>query len=735
MNEDMVQGVPTDDPIIAEAKKRWTRCADWEANARERFIDDVKFENGDSDNGYQWPDAIRRSRDVDNRPCLTMNIIRQHNLQISNQARKNKTSPKVVATGNGATQDSADVLRDIFRHIEIESKAQSVYTLARGFQIGGGIGWWRLSTAYADEESFDQKIIILPVNDPLSVYMDPDIKQKDGSDARFAFVFDDVPKDSWDEQYPEYKDQIGDMPLGIGAGDDWLSKDHIKICEYFRKVMTGDKVVSFMVDGVRKSILLSKLPEDAKQPVLSHYLTKVRETQTEVIEWYLIAGSKVIDKTVWVGKYIPLIRVIGEEVVIEGVMDRKGHTRTMKDGQRMYNYNSSAQVEFVALQGKSPWVAPAKAIEEYESMWNTANLVNHSVLIYNHMDDDGNEIPPPQRTQPPSASPAFQVGMDTAFNQIMMVSGQWQNQMGMQGNERTGKAIGLRQEQSDTAVFHFQDNYEEALQYTAKQILDLFPKIYDTKRTLQIMAENGETIELQLDPGAKQAFAVQQARDGAAVQRVLNPKIGNYDVAPSSGPAYGSKREQTVEALTLIITQSPALVPIVGDLLLGSMDFDKAQEAAQRLRRMVPPQALGTGPTQNEQQLQLKVAGLTNALAESLKKQGKNELKLVGKEQLRDVDVYKAHTDRMTALGDFLPTDPDGLRSMIYQLVNEALETSLKPIIDANADNLDIDGQGPSPNSSADHPVLPRGAKRAPDGHHYLEDPQRPGKYLKVEPA
>ena len=82
------------DPIIMEAKKRWDRCSEWESHSRERFIDDLRFANGDSDNGYQWPNAIRRSREVDARPCLTMNLIRQHNLQISNQARKNKSSPR-----------------------------------------------------------------------------------------------------------------------------------------------------------------------------------------------------------------------------------------------------------------------------------------------------------------------------------------------------------------------------------------------------------------------------------------------------------------------------------------------------------------------------------------------------------------------------------------------------------------------------------------------------------------
>src|SRR5215469_10763166 len=91
------------DPVVAEAMRRWKRCSEWEMTARERFLEDIKFAAGDPDNGFQWPASIKRNRDVDKRPCLTMNVIRQHNLQIRNEAKQNKSSVKFRATGGGAT--------------------------------------------------------------------------------------------------------------------------------------------------------------------------------------------------------------------------------------------------------------------------------------------------------------------------------------------------------------------------------------------------------------------------------------------------------------------------------------------------------------------------------------------------------------------------------------------------------------------------------------------------------
>ena len=724
------QGSGPGGPVVSEAKKRFERCSSWESPSRTRFVDDIRFANGDSDNGYQWPNSLRRNREIDAKPCLTINVIHQHNLQISNQARKNKSSVKFLPQGNGATALGATMMNNLSRRIERISDAQSAYTRARNFQIEGGIGYWRIKTDYAGPQTFDQDIFIEPVVDPLAVYLDPDIKKLDGSDANFGFVFDNMPKEVFDQEFPDFKDKVGEnSPLGIdGADDDWLTKDHVRVAEYFRKVAYEDTLVSFVWQGQRQTVLKSKLARNMLG-ILDDPNTKTRPTQREEVEWYLIAGSQVIDSTVWVGKYIPLIRVIGEETIIDGIMDRKGHTRSMKDSQRMYNYNASAQVEFVALQGKTPWVAAAESIEEYETMWNTANTTNHSVLVYKPYDDQGQQLPPPQRTTPPTASPGYQAGMETAFNQIMMASGQWQNQMGMMGNERTGAAIGKRQRQSETAVFHFQDNYEAALIFTGKQLLDLIPKVYDTKRLLVVQGDNDEDLEVMIDPQAQQAFQQQQAEDGSIASMVFNPAWGDYAIGASVGPEYGSKRDETTEALSLILTQAPQLVPIIGDILLGSMDFDKAQEAAQRLRRLVPPQAMGQGPSQQEQLLGQQVQALTKALAESLQKQADSELKLVGKNQMRDIDAYKANTDRMKALSDALPLEPDGLRQMIEQLVQDSLTTSLAPLVSANASDLSVEGPKPQGTDSGEVPPM-EGATKAPDGQWYLKHPA--GGYLKV---
>jgi hypothetical protein len=58
-----------------------------------------------------------------------------------------------------------------------------------------------------------------------------------------------------------------------------------------------------------------------------------------------------------------LLGLVGTETIIDGIWDCKGHTRALLDPQRIYNINSSANVEFGALQTKSPITAPVEALK------------------------------------------------------------------------------------------------------------------------------------------------------------------------------------------------------------------------------------------------------------------------------------------------------------------------------------------------------------------------------------
>jgi hypothetical protein len=670
---------PKEDPkakIVAEAKERFARCEEAESEFRKRFVEDLKFANGDADNGWQWPDQIRNARDGDQRPCLTINKTRQHNLQIINDAKQNKPSVKTLPVDGEADIEIAKILDGIVRHIEYNSHAEIVYDTATEFAVQAGLGYWRVVCEYAHDGSFDQEIFLRRVKNPLTVYLDCDIESADGSDAKYGFVFEEMTKTEFEATYQ------GEEARSVTFGDDttgsaWLSKDKIRVCEYFRKTTKTDTLINHPVNG---PMMLSEVQDPEERKVIeSDPSVQKRPVSQPQITWYLIAGDTIIDEKPWAGRYIPIVRVIGEEIVIDGKVERKGHTRSMKDAQRMYNYMSSAQVEYIALQTKTPFVGPIEAFEGFESEWANANKDNLPYLPYNGLKEDGSPIDRPTREQPPVGASAYLQGMQTAQQELMMASGQYQEQFGQQSNAQAGVAIQARQRQGDRATYHFIDNVARAIRYTGRVLIDLIPKIYDTARVIRIIGEDGTETFAKFDPDQAhpvgtpdgQPAPPESERDHLKdVQLIYNPGIGRYDVTVEVGPNYETRRQEAFNALTQIMSQDQELMKVAGDLLFKAADFPMADEVAERLHRTISPAILGEGPTpemqdatQKMQHMGQMIEHLTQQLQEA--KQGKDQ-------QETNIKAYDSETKRMQALG---PVDPALVSHLATQVVMQMMQT------------------------------------------------------------
>jgi hypothetical protein len=607
---------------------------------------------------------LLQSREINQKPCLTINKVRQHNLQIINDAKQNTPGIKVDAVGDGATYDSAQIFEGIIRHIEYISNAPTIYDNATVFQVQGGIGYWRVVTDYVSDDSFDQEIYIRNIRDPLNVYMDPDINEKDGSDARFCFIFDDIPLEEAKKLYPKYKDKFSQTALGNSVNNDWLTKTHVRVAEYFRRTTKKDRIFAFKdpANGQQHVIRESKISAELRARaahIIDDPSTAFRTVNDDIVEHYLIIGDEVADKTDWLGKYIPVVRVVGEETIIDGIMDRKGHTRAMIDPQRMYNYASSASVEFVALQTKSPFVAPAQAVEGLETYWANANTENYAYIPYNHIDDEGNPIPAPERAQTPMPSNAYLQAMQTSQQEMMMVSGQYEANFGQKSNERSGVAINERQRQGDNATYHFIDNLAIAIRFTGKILIDLIPKIYDTPRIIRILAEDGTDNHVQLDPQAQQAYAQKIQQQAQQVSIIFNPNVGRYDVQADVGPGYATKRQEAFNAFTQIVQHNPELTNVVGDLLFKNADFPGAEEIAERLQRMVPPQALGTAPPPEVQQMQEQLQNMQAVIGKMTEQLVEAKLKNKDTSAKNETDQYRALTDRLDVMMKTIMTPKD----------------------------------------------------------------------------
>lgn len=752
---------PKHEEIIEQAKKDFEIAEQWEANTRILFEYDYKFAEGDSHNNYQWDASIYAARNADDRPCLTINKVQQHNLQIINDAKQNKPGIRIRPVGDQATFDAAQIFQDIIYHIEYISGAENVYDNATEFQVKAGFGYWRVNTEYLSENSFDQEAYIRRIKDPRSVYLDPYINEVDGLDARHGFIFEDVPKDLFKKQYPKFAEIASQTVLGNAGSNQtagWITNNTVRVAEYFVREEKEDLLVTWTspVDG---EVTLSResLLDDTKKLILKElkgnkqaqqmWAYRERDVLTQNVKWYKIAGNQIIDETDWLGKYIPIVRLIGSETVIDGILDRKGHTRALINAQQMYNYNTSANIEFGALQTKSPYVAASESISGYEEYYQTANTANHSYLPYNAYDELGNSLPAPERAPPPQASPAYVQSMQIANQEMMMASGQYQAQFGEQENAKSGIAINARQRQGDRATYHFIDNQAIAIRATGKILIDLIPKIYDTERILKITTREGAIRNIKIDPNAKEAYQKldsQQMDQGKLIEEIVfNPKIGMYDIQSDVGPSFATRRQDAFNAMMqLAASMGEKFMGIGGDLLFKVAEFPESDILAERWRKSIPPNITGDGipkPLEDamnmasqqieelraelaEKDLMLKNKEGNLALA-AMKQEFEQQIKTIQQQldekvaAVREIrEDYKAYTQRMKDIfntsSDGHGMDPD-LTKVKKQLLKQMLdepEPNSEELLENETDN-------------DDEPPM-EGARKAPDGRWYIENPE-----------
>lgn len=704
-----------DEDVIRRAKARFKRAMDWESEFRQRAVEDMKFLVGDSDNGYQWPASMRQQRQGDNRPCLTINKVHQHWLSVVNDGKQNKPSVTIHPTGSAATYQAAQCFESVIRHIEYRSNAQNAYDKASESQVGCGIGYWRVDNDYVADNSFDQEIFIRPIPDSTQVLLDPDIKETDGSDANFGFVFTDLAKATFLKQWPDESEYLRSTPLEEGG---WIGPEKIRIAEYFEVREVNDVLYAVMgPNGVQQYIQRSQMtPGQIEQVRDREDIFPRRRIKRREVWKYFIAGTKVLESGRIPCKYIPIVRVIGEEMIVDGKLERKGLVRYMKDPQRMYNYNSSAQVEIVAMQSKSPFVAPLDAIDGLENYWNSANKINFSVLPYNAYDEQGRQVPPPQRASAPSSSEGYQTGLETAAEEMRMVSGQYDAMMGAPSNEQSGIAITRRQRQGDRATYHFIDGLAKAIRFTGKILIDMIPQVYDTRRIFRVMGENGNQHRVMIDPSGD-PFAHLADHEGPLM--IFNPSVGAFDVTSDVGPSWQTQREETLNAVQQILAANPSLTQVIGDLFFRAADFPLADEMAERMQRWIPGYLLGNGPTPQEQQAMQQIQQLTQKLqelqaksmrddiekarlrddgqarmAEIMQKEQNHERERMEEQEQKRIDEYDAETRRLKVLSDNflgvanLSTLATQEERLIEGSANRLLDNNCSTAIDGLSNNI-----------------------------------------------
>jgi len=584
--------------VLARMRDRLEQSLSAYSDSRDSELDDLRFMAGSPDNRWQWPQEVLATRGavqgqtINARPCLTINKLPQHVRQVTNDQRQNRPSGKVIPVDDQADVEVADVLNGVVRHIEYMSDADVVYDTACDNQVTYGEGYFRILTEYCDDTSFDQDLRLQRIRNSFSVYMDPHIQDPCGSDAEYCFITEDMPKDEFARLFPDAEPISSISTRGVGDEQlsQWILEDSVRIAEYFYTVY--DKATLHLYPNNQTAYAGS--PEARQMEMMGVRPLRIREVEIRKIKWMKTNGYEILEEQDWPGRWIPVIRVIGNEFEVEGRIYISGLVRNAKDAQRMYNYWVSQEAEMLALAPKAPFIGYGGQFEGYEHQWKTANTTNWPYLEVNPdvTDGQGAVLPLPQRAQPPLAQTGLIQAKMGASDDIKSTTGYYDSSLGATSNERSGRAILARERQGDTGSYHYVDNLARAIRYGTRQLIDLIPKIYDTQRIARIIGIDGETSTVRIDPTQEEAVRQVVNEAGIVIEKIYNPSVGKYDVAVTTGPSYLTKRQEAMDAMSQILQANPELWNVAGDLFVKNMDWPGAQEIAKRLQKTIEPRIL-----------------------------------------------------------------------------------------------------------------------------------------------
>ena len=587
--------------ILATARSRLDMAISALSESREDEIDDLRFYAGSPDNQWQWPADVLATRGavqgqtINARPCLTINKLPQHVRQVTNDQRQNRPTGKVIPADDNADVEVAEVFNGMVRHIEYISDADVAYDTACENQVSYGEGYIRLLTEYCGDDTFDQDIKIGRIRNSFSVYMDPTIQDPCGSDAKWCFITEDITKDDYIRMYPDSAPITTLQTLGVGDQNlsQWLNEDTIRIADYY--YVDYDKGTLNLYPG--NATAFEGTPEDKQLRAIYGKPKKSRQSDRPRIKYCKINGYEILEEREWAGKWIPVIRIVGNEFEVDGRLYVSGLVRNAKDAQRMYNYWVSQEAEMLALAPKAPFIGYGGQFEGYENQWKTANTTNWPYLEVNPdvTDGQGAVLPLPQRAQPPMASSGLLQAKSGAAEDIKSSTGQYNASLGMTSNERSGKAILARQREGDVGTYHYGDNLARGVRYLTRQLIDLIPKIYDTQRIARVIGEDGETSMVKIDPMQPEPVKKIVDQQGIVIDKIYNPGVGKYDVVATTGPGYATKRQEALEAMGQLLQGNPQLWQVAGDLFVKNMDWPGAQEMAKRFQKTIDPKLLQDG--------------------------------------------------------------------------------------------------------------------------------------------
>lgn len=594
-------------------------------------------------------------------------------------------------------------LREIFFDASNDSLEYNIYSDL----LAGGYSAVYIYTDYINEQSFDQNIKVARVFDPTLVGFDPLARESHKGDGSYCFQLVPKSKEEFEEQFGDgMADNMKFAKSNHLGNFNWsyLNQDQeiVLVADYYCKKRKKEKLVK-LSNGhaiIKKHYdrfleLWNKQGFIEQAPII----VEERDTVVETIDRYMICEDKVLSHEETTYKYLPLVFIDGNSVIIRDSEDGASSQMTRpfvyhaKGVQQLKNFSGQTVAAEIENMVQHKFMVAVESIpEDYADAYK--NVQQASTLVYNAFYKDNPEVPLPpprevQRTPTPDIVQMTFMGTDQVTQTIL---GTYDSILGTNDKQISGVAIQQGAMQSNAAAIPYLQGYIKGVNRIAQIITDLIPKFYITPRSLPIKHSDGK-------------------RDYQIINHKDNPESIDLNYNPNSlqikveaGVSSAVQKQVALEQIIKMMQSSQLFAEFINTMgletILDNMDIRgieglKAEAVLfmQQLQQQKEQQAQQGNPEETamrEQTEAIKEIETAKVQQQELKTQGELAIqaaKVANEKQLTDIKWAQVlaqlrQGDTKLAI-EQEKVDAENARSAVEQVVNFAKE------VHANRENTE----------------------------------------------
>lgn len=495
--------------------------------------------------------------------------------------------------------DAADILDGLYRTDSKHNSSLNAFAVGEQEAVVCGYGAWELYTEYESMRSDDNRNQVIrrkPLHEACtSVYFDPNAKLLDKSDSKHCSVIipysEDGYKDLVQELTGEELEKI-DYNSFASPGQSntftWFtagSTPQIYVGEFYHREKIKDKVF-VMSDPIGQEITLREVAiKDGMDDLIDAGFEIVEEKT--VNRWqvtkYIVSGSEILAHYILAGEHIPIVPVYGEHAIVDGQEHAEGVTRLAKDPQMLRNFQMSYLADIVSRSPRPKPIFWQEQIAGYEQMYEVSGAENnYPYLLQNRIAGDGSALPiGPVGVMPEQPIPAALIASIQLSRESVEDVANPGIPQDVADPDTSGKAILAMQNRLDMQSMIYQEHMKHAKRRDGEIYASMASELYDVPRKVWLTKPDGtrEQVQLMETIMDKESGELISLRDINSVE---------FQVYSDIGPSYTSKREQTIERLTGLVSAMEPGNPMRQALLLkivklmDGVDFDDLRDYANR---------------------------------------------------------------------------------------------------------------------------------------------------------